>query len=693
MSLNAIAHHMASKGRGDDSMLVHMTPGEVAGLQALALKHGGSLTINPETGLVEAGFLKKLLPAVIGFGLNMFAPGLGSAVGAALGTSAAVGTGIAVGGFEALRTGSLSKGLSAGLGAYGGAGLAGSMAGAGASQLIGSGAPIGVENVAGSAVPPIEQINPSNFNLSNADKLGAGFNAVKADPMAFVKDNWKYGLAAASPIIADAMIPTSTKMPTTSNQGIGAYIRPYDYNPETQGFRRIEPIKVKDGGLIALAAGGNPADDPYAQYNTLSGQSKAAYDYLMGNTASSAVAGSQPPSASQAPVFTSTQTPAKTTPDTPAVLPPGESAPTPTNTQAPTYFPPAFPTPVPIATEIDTVTDVEARERELEHELDEEENERQIERDNAEAENERVLEEARRQYEEQQADEFRTASDIDDATIRVDNPYAGMEESARASDIDYETIGNSLADSARASDIDYATIGDPYDGYGSDFTPANPSDFGADASGGYGRGALDGYYLGDLGGFGGGIRGYELNAESQAYANGGMMGYADGGVFGIGGGNGMTSTPSVNPNSSGGFSRGLAGMFGGGQLQQPAQQPAQQDLPVGYNEAPSRQYADGGSVESHLGGYSDGGRLLRGPGDGVSDSIPASIGKRRQPARLADGEFVVPARIVSELGNGSTEAGARKLYAMMDRVQKARGKTVGKGKVAANSRADKHLPA
>ena len=94
---------------------------------------------------------------------------------------------------------------------------------------------------------------------------------------------------------------------------------------------------------------------------------------------------------------------------------------------------------------------------------------------------------------------------------------------------------------------------------------------------------------------------------------------------------------------------------------------------------------------SPLGGYSDGGRLLRGPGDGVSDSIPATIGKK-QPARLADGEFVVPARIVSELGNGSTEAGARKLYAMMERVQKARGKTVGKGKVAHNSRADKYLP-
>jgi hypothetical protein len=104
-----------------------------------------------------------------------------------------------------------------------------------------------------------------------------------------------------------------------------------------------------------------------------------------------------------------------------------------------------------------------------------------------------------------------------------------------------------------------------------------------------------------------------------------------------------------------------------------------------------QKFASGGGI-SDLGGYSDGGRLLKGPGDGVSDSIPAVIGER-QPARLADGEFVIPARIVSELGNGSTEAGARKLYAMMDRVQKARGKTVGKDRVAANTKADKHLPA
>jgi hypothetical protein len=77
---------------------------------------------------------------------------------------------------------------------------------------------------------------------------------------------------------------------------------------------------------------------------------------------------------------------------------------------------------------------------------------------------------------------------------------------------------------------------------------------------------------------------------------------------------------------------------------------------------------------SDLGGYSDfarGGRMLKGPGDGMSDSIPASISGKR-PARLADGEFVVPADVVSHLGNGSTDAGAKTLYRMMDKVRTAR---------------------
>jgi hypothetical protein len=99
------------------------------------------------------------------------------------------------------------------------------------------------------------------------------------------------------------------------------------------------------------------------------------------------------------------------------------------------------------------------------------------------------------------------------------------------------------------------------------------------------------------------------------------------------------------------------------------------------------QYRSGGIAD--LGSYSDGGRLLKGPGDGMSDSIPARIG-RKQPARLADGEFVVPADVVSGIGNGSTDAGAKQLYAMMDKVRKARTGTKKQGK-AINPR--KYMPA
>ena len=96
------------------------------------------------------------------------------------------------------------------------------------------------------------------------------------------------------------------------------------------------------------------------------------------------------------------------------------------------------------------------------------------------------------------------------------------------------------------------------------------------------------------------------------------------------------------------------------------------DRMVGEEPMYSSNMAAGGI--SNLGSYSDyarGGRMLKGPGDGMSDSIPASIGGKR-PARLATEEFVVPADVVSHLGNGSSDAGAKQLYAMMDKVRTAR---------------------
>ena len=83
--------------------------------------------------------------------------------------------------------------------------------------------------------------------------------------------------------------------------------------------------------------------------------------------------------------------------------------------------------------------------------------------------------------------------------------------------------------------------------------------------------------------------------------------------------------------------------------------------------APVQGGATGGASETGMAG----GGFLKGRGDGMSDEIKATINEK-QPARLSDGEFVIPADVVAHLGNGSSKAGANKLYEMMARIRKAR---------------------
>lgn len=122
--------HAAEKtrqmGRGEDTMLVHMTPAEVNSLQGLAMAHGGSLTINPDTGLPEAGWLGKLLPTLLGVGLS-FVPGVNALMAAGI-----------VGAGSTAITGDLGKGLLAGLGAYGGASLGGALGAGGSGAAAGA---------------------------------------------------------------------------------------------------------------------------------------------------------------------------------------------------------------------------------------------------------------------------------------------------------------------------------------------------------------------------------------------------------------------------------------------------------------------------------------------------------------------------------------------------------------------------
>jgi hypothetical protein len=439
-------------------MLVHMAPKEVAGLQALAMAHGGSLTVNPQTGLPEAGFLKNLLPTLIGAGLMFATGGTGAALIPGLSNAATIGLGI--GGLQALRTGSLRKGLMAGLGAYGGAGMMGSVLGAGATGAANAAS---TEAIAAGDLAAQQAVTPSIGGVTGA--------VTPPSPVATL--GTEGSLFSGPEIITPQVAPPTSFTPTN-----GAF------SYEQMRSAGLSNAEIAQSARDYAANLKGTAQSPFNQ----------ATQQAMANPLSTGIkAIADKPSS----FFTKDN------------LKYGAAA------LAPTMFQEPEKADVPRDTE-----------------------------------------------------QFRYAY----------SPGPAMPPT-------------------RMGDV-------------GEYTYFRPS---------YTRLAADGGLM-------------DLPVERMSDRNEAMMGMANGGQ-----------------------------MYAAGEL-------------------------------SHLGDYSDGGRLLRGPGDGVSDNIPATIANKR-PARLADGEFVVPARIVSELGNGSTEAGARKLYAMMDRVQKNRNKTVGKGRVAVDSRSEKLLPA
>lgn len=265
MSLHTLAQDLASKGRRGDTMLVHMTPGEVGGLQALAMAHGGSLTVNPDTGLPEANFLKSLLPTLLGVGLS-FIPGVGPVMAGSI-----------VGGIETLRTGDLGKGIMAGLGAFGGAGLGSALAGASSvgAQAAGTQA---MQSAAQSQVPGIQSaladaaINPDLFASPPGFDMPAITGAGQQATADFAKQGLgsqlkssfatlgqpggisdlgsnlatqyggKYGvMAAATPTvmgISEALTP-KVQFPTTPVEKSN-YAGPYVPSPRQARFKRPE---------------------------------------------------------------------------------------------------------------------------------------------------------------------------------------------------------------------------------------------------------------------------------------------------------------------------------------------------------------------------------------------------------------------------------------------------------------------
>lgn len=690
MSLQLAAQHLSHQGRFGDSTLVHMSPVEVAALQKLAEKHGMSLTINPETGLPEAFSLKKLLPAIIGFGLNMFAPGIGSAIGSALGTSAAVGTGLAVGGFEALRTGDLGRGLMAGLGAYGGASLGAGLSSLGSSAAENAAilAQTGGEEATGQILQEAARKGAADFAAQPfMDRLGQGVSAAINSPSALAqslggnKELMKTGLALAAPIVADEAVQTTTKMPTSEG-----YLRPYVYDPYTQGLTAMTPVSNKDayappsppggksGGLAAALAGGGAV--AFADGGS---------SFVIGGGSENPRPKSDPPVPTQADkdafyvnrndTFVQTRVGG-------SIVPP--------------EFEPEKPVPPDVMKDI--LEKMANRYDPMTHEKFSDQWKRLGITDPLKSEHLQNI--AQGIYNKQLLREKYFGSGGGGGTPNPNQPDPNTPDPNRP---DPNTPDPNRPDPNTPTPINPIIPAppppppyvrpDPFDPgkVPIDRLPTIEQKKPEDVMSGESLNA----YLALMGKGSTATKQWDTAPMRPYLPGAGQSPFfiqRDGTVTKPSGVSTTTTTP-VTPNltnpaiyPSEPAGPGMEWYYDGSKW---AKRPMT-EINAAAGGGLMAAYADGGA--SSLGGYSDGGRLLRGPGDGVSDSIPATIADRR-PARLADGEFVVPARIVSELGNGSTEAGARKLYAMMDRVQKARGKTTGKGRVAVNSRADKHLPA
>jgi hypothetical protein len=204
----------------------------------------------------------------------------------------------------------------------------------------------------------------------------------------------------------------------------------------------------------------------------------------------------------------------------------------------------------------------------------------------------------------------------------------------------------------------------------------------------------DGYGLGRLNSLV--SAGANAKAANEYYATGGPVSFADGGDTGMN----VEGIGSLNVNTGQQSGAGMDNMPGGllGALLQSNPVFAKQ-LGVSQNTAPTKFpgllgaiFKDNPELLKQIGlqgsQYAKGG-YLNGQGDGMSDSIPATI-EGKQPARLADGEFVVPADVVSHLGNGSSKAGSKRLYAMLDKVRHAR---TGNKKQGRQINPNKYMPA
>jgi hypothetical protein len=239
---NPMAQQLQSMGRGEDSMLVHMTPGEVNSLQGLAMAAGGSLTINPQTGLPEASFLKKLLPTLLGAGLSLI-PGVGPLMAAGI-----------VGAGSTALTGDLNKGLMAGLGAFGGASLAGA---------AGIGGALGGSKALPGAVELGTGAQAGVGKLASMDAAGNIVGSGGAIPMGVAPS------AGTATLMGGAGVPATTatsgtgflsKFGTAAREGMKAGTLPYKAAPYAAGMGVLNTLSEATAPQMPRY---NPEDDDF----------------------------------------------------------------------------------------------------------------------------------------------------------------------------------------------------------------------------------------------------------------------------------------------------------------------------------------------------------------------------------------------------------------------------------------------
>lgn len=531
MSLHHIAKHVASKGRDEDTLLVHMTPREVAGLQQIAMAAGGSLTVNPDTGLPEAGFLKSLLPMIAGGIATMFSGGMLAPILAGAATGAATGD----------KDQSLL--MRAGLGALGGFG------GAGIGQALGGAAAAGTAGAAGTVAPTA---------LTNAAATGATTGAGTAGS----------SLLAGGSLTGQVVNPVAGILGNTGAEEVA----------KQAAFKAFQnPV-----GFEAMTKGaGNMVTDAAARTAFMNTMPFGGYGLAAAGAPTIAEAMKTPefemPEEEKRKFYTTTYNP---------------------GTKSPAFG------------------------------------------------------QAGEEYFTGQGYGPTQTYDSYDDYLKQTGQASGM---AMGGLTDNNYADGGAAPAAKNPLQDYmAGMGTPSMSMGS----------------GAGSNPLQDY-MSSIGNIS------ERSAQARpATIPSPTIGQRPGGMFEGGREYSGAFAPLLNSL------RGMNEFSGTGTGIAPKYDPATKNF----------SFAEGGIAS--IGGYSDGGRLLRGPGDGVSDDIPAMIHRddgSKQEARLADGEFVFPARIVSEIGNGSTEAGARKLYAVMDKIQQDRARTIKN--VALDTNADRHLQA